>query len=99
MIETMLMLSTAHLSPQTCNHYLPKAPFSAFEKGDVGWFVYATDDPPADLPEDLAQCIAHAREQGCAWLMFDCFYDLIEALPDYTEQWSQSGGIPEMTPA
>lgn len=89
MIESMLVLSTGHLTPQTCNVYLHSAPFSAFEKGDVGWFVYATDDPPEDLPADLAQCITHARELSCAWLMFDCHYELIEGLPDYTEQWSQ----------
>lgn len=97
MINTMLTLSTANLTPQTCNVYMHSAPFSAFEKGDVGWFVHATDDPPEDLPDDLGQCIDHARRRGCAWLMFDCHYDLIEALPDYTEQWSQSGGFSEKT--
>lgn len=88
MIESMLVLSTGHLTPQTCNVYLPSAPFSAFEKGDVGWFVYATDDPPEDLPADLRQCITYARQLGCAWLMFDCHYELIKGLPDYTKQWS-----------
>ncbi|MBN9142355.1 MULTISPECIES: DUF5983 family protein [unclassified Novosphingobium] len=87
MIESLLALSTGHLTEQTCNLYLPTAPFSAFEKGEVGWFIYATDDPPKDIPADLAQCILHARHLGCAWLMFDSHYDLIEGLPDYTGQW------------
>lgn len=71
MIERMLFLSTANLTPETCNVYLRTAPFAAFEKGDYGWFVHVATDLPDALPADLADCFEVARRDGVEWIMLD----------------------------
>lgn len=83
MITTMFTLSTAHLTPDTCNRWLHGCSFAAFPKGDYGWFVYVPDDLPGDIPSDLAECIALARGQNCDWLMFDRDADTLGILPVY----------------
>lgn len=83
MIETLLMLSTAHLCQETCNDWLRQAPFAVFGKGDYGWFVYVPDDEPEDLPADLRDCFTLARSCNCDWVMFDCDADTVSALPIY----------------
>lgn len=70
-IASMLVLSTAHLTPIACNEYLPKPPFAAFTKGDYGWFVYVTDDVPDDIPKSLLDCLEFAHDRNCGWIMFD----------------------------
>ena len=83
MIETMLVLSTAHLRPRTCNDWLRDAPFAVFDKGDYGWFVHVTDDEPEDLPSDLGDCFRLARSSQCEWVMFDCDAATVPSLPLY----------------
>lgn len=83
MIETMLVLSTAHLRPETCNDWLPRAPFAVFQKGPCGWFVSIPDADPDDLPPDLAECIAQGRALRCDWLMFDRDAAELTILPTY----------------
>lgn len=72
MIEKMLVLSTAHLTPETCNDWLPFSVGShpVWEKGDYGWFVYVSEEP-GDIPTDLEGCIHYARYIGVEWIMFD----------------------------
>ena len=81
MIEAMLVLSTRHLTEQTCNVWLHNAHFAVFAKGSYGWFVYVTDDEPEDLPADLGACLASARERACAWIVFDRDADVVPTLP------------------
>lgn len=81
MIESMLVLSTAHLSEQTCNSWLHNAPFAAFGKGDYGWFVHVPDDEPEDLPADLGTCLTQARSLACTWVMFDRDADIVPSPP------------------
>lgn len=81
MMETLLVLSTAHLRQQTCNGWLQAAPFAAFAKGDYGWFVSVPDDEPEDLPADLGECLALARSLKCDWVMFDRDADALSILP------------------
>lgn len=71
MIEAMLALSTAHLTPHSCNVWLPACDYACFAKGDYGWFVYVPDDMDDDIPGDLVQCIDLARSLHCDWVMFD----------------------------
>jgi hypothetical protein len=83
MIERMLVLSTANVTPETCNLYLHTAPFAAFEKGDYGWFVFAPTDVPDDLPADLAGCFDLASRNGVEWVMFDRDAEVHPDLPAY----------------
>lgn len=83
MIETLLVLSTAHIKPETCNVWLQTAPFATFGKAEYGWFVYVPDDELSDLPDDLRPCFALARSLDCDWVMFDCDAELIQGLPTY----------------
>jgi hypothetical protein len=80
MIEPMLVLSTAHLTEETCNQYVWRAPFSAYPKGDYGWFVYVAEDSPEDLPVDLEHCFEAARQQNACWIMFDRDAELDDTL-------------------
>jgi hypothetical protein len=75
-INRMLALSTAHLSPHTCNALLPKleAEIPVWPKGEYGWFIYASLEIGAltePLPADLQETILYAKAQGCDYLMFD----------------------------
>lgn len=94
-IAKMLVLSTAHLSEQTCLAYLPdcrpgkvlEEPIIAFEKGEYGWFVHVSEAPAdsegPDVPLELRSAIHVARREGCQWIMFDRDGDTIDELPTY----------------
>lgn len=71
MMETMLVLSTAHLTEGTCSTWLHHASLVAYPKGDVGWFVHVPDSTHGDVPADLAECLEQARALNCDWIMFD----------------------------
>lgn len=84
--EAMLVLSNAHLSPQTCNTWLSDyaTRASVWEKGDYGWFIYIVDDlDPGSLPDDLAACWNLAVEHNLPWIMFDRDAPTIKELPTY----------------
>lgn len=87
MIEKMLVLSTAHLTQETCNEWLRStSTVVAYEKADYGWFIYVGDDEAyknASIPADLMACIQHARSSQVEWLMFDRDYDAVDGLPFY----------------
>lgn len=70
-IEPMLVLSTAHLTPETCNVFLPTYGGPVWAKGEYGWFVYVPADVDADHPADLSACLAFARRINASWVMFD----------------------------
>lgn len=84
MIENALCLSTAHLSPNTCNSYLKDEPYgiSAYEKGEFGWFIH-TNYIEDDHPEDLQHTLDFARGLGFSWVIFDRDADIINHLPAY----------------
>ena len=42
-----------------------------------GWFVFAPEDPDADMPEDLREVCALARRRGAEYVLLDC-----DAAPD-----------------
>jgi hypothetical protein len=85
MIEQMLVLSTAHLTEETCNTFLPAWDGPAYQKGEYGWFVYGfygfgnTDD----LPTDLEAVLQYAMCCGVEWLMFDRDASTIPNLPTF----------------
>ena len=70
-IEAMLVLSTGHLTEETCNLFLADYHGPAWRKGDYGWFVYVPEDEDRELPPDLTACLALARAKGAFWVMFD----------------------------
>ena len=42
-IARSLVLSTAHIHPATARDWMPRCPWSCFEKGDYGWFMHVCD--------------------------------------------------------
>ncbi len=85
-IAKMLVLSTSHLREKTCNDWLLNdCPWTCAEKGDVGYFMYATDEYFTDvetkevtstdgtpIPNEIILICQFARAHGCDWVMFDC---------------------------
>ncbi len=87
-INHMLALSTAHLTPHTCNDILPKleADLPVWPKGEYGWFIYASTEIgelAEPLPTDLEAAILFAKTQGCDYLMFDRDWPIADTLPTY----------------
>lgn len=85
-ITKMLALSTAHLTEQTCNSYLPGWEGPAYKKGEYGWFVPIFDDCVESVEpaaSDLKECMLKAIAEGCDWLMFDRDVDTIDDLKVY----------------
>ncbi len=82
-IEPMLVLSTGHLTEETCNLFLAEYEGPAWRKGDYGWFIYVTEDAESELPPDLAACLALARAKGAFWVMFDRDEAQVDELPAY----------------
>ncbi|WP_242120214.1 hypothetical protein [Sphingomonas lacusdianchii] len=80
-IEPMLVLSTAHITQETCNTFLPTYPGPAWEKGEYGWFIYVPEDVDETLPVDLAACMALARAKSAFWIMLDRDEAQIDGLP------------------
>ena len=42
-----------------------------------GWLVYAMEEPPENIPADLASVCAYARRRGAEYILFDS-----DAIPD-----------------
>lgn len=89
-IDSMLILSTAHMSESTSRLLTdPNAehPCMVILWPCYGWIVWCdTDlmrDDETDYP-DLRACFALAAAMGCAWVRFDCDADPIPDLPTYT---------------
>ncbi len=94
-IETMLVLSTAHLTQDTCGIYLSnialgleRGSIVVFDKRDVGFFVYVPADPEAtegpDVPLELRSACHVARREGCRWIMYDKDGPELDELPVYS---------------
>jgi hypothetical protein len=83
MIENILGLSTAHLTPQTCNEWLGNCSYSAYPKGEFGWLIFVPEEILDGTPADLVSCIELAAQLRCDWLMFDCNYPVLPMLPTY----------------
>jgi hypothetical protein len=83
----MLVLSTAHLKPETAKGWMigtPDAePAFIYRKRGYGWFVDVANAEPGEYPLDLAICIAFAKGLGMDWIMFDPDADQLPALPSY----------------
>ncbi len=85
MAETckLLVLSTAHLSPQTMA-YMNATPSDDWGFSgnpiDHGFFMYAHDErpqygtgaEPKECPDDIWAACVKARELGCDYIKFDC---------------------------
>lgn len=88
----MLVLSTAHMSPQTAASWIARCPWACFEKGEWGWFMHVCDDPgitEADgVPFEIRSALHVARKLRCAWIMWDRDGPIVAELPDY--DWGQA---------
>ena len=50
-IARSLVLSTAHMHPATARDWMPRCPWSCFEKGDYGWFMHVCDEGTLEWPD------------------------------------------------
>lgn len=69
--QTMAVLSTAHLTEQTCTEYLGECQGPVFAKGEFGWFVYIglEDDY---IPSELKDILDYAAfNYEVDWVCFD----------------------------
>jgi len=83
-IQHMLVLSTAHLTDNTCNTFLPSYEGPVWQKSEYGYFVYVQDDDLyGDLPQDLIDCFEFARQYQCGWIMFDRDGPTVSTLSEY----------------
>lgn len=82
-IDTMLVLSTSHLSRATID--LVEESADALTWGpsftrNHGWIWHASQTVP---PADLDTCLKLAHDAGCAWVMFDADGPVVEGLGTY----------------
>ena len=87
-ICTMLTISTAHLSEETCNEILPRLrdTIPIWAKGECGWFLYAQLEQlglDADLPADLLRVLEYGQAQGCDYIMLDRDWPVLDHLQSY----------------
>lgn len=93
--NTVLNLSTAHLSPGTRemmerNNETNCLTLSTYPKNEFGWFVYITAQTNIDnLPDDLKACVTLAKHLNCNMICFDCDVEPIKGLPvtDETDKY------------
>lgn len=71
MIETMLSISSLHLTEASDRDWLGEGRLVAFAKDVGGWFIPVPDESVADIPADLADCFGLARSLNCDWLLID----------------------------
>ena len=101
MIRRFLDCSSGHLTPETwawLDAQLADEVLRAPDNGSAteiaggrtryGWFVYATEAPPNDMPADLRLVCAYARRRGADYVLLDCDAspdpDLPVLHPDFT---------------
>lgn len=88
-ISKMLTVSSAHIKEETAQFLNDETrdELIVYPKLVYGWFILAnpgTEDFEAELtriPEELANLIRFAKENGCDWLCLDCDGDKVEGLP------------------
>lgn len=96
MIRTFLDASTGHLSAETWQWLDANFADDALRdpanlvggqlaggKTRYGWFVYAPSCPAAaaEIPDDLAAVLNHARGLGCEYVLFDCDAPAVAGMP------------------
>lgn len=69
-IDTVMVISTAHITPATRTKLEEMEIEAAFTRSD-GW-VFHVGNKETDAPADLEAALTFARVRGCAWLMLDC---------------------------
>ena len=85
-IARMMVLSTQHLASRTATEWMPICPWSCFEKGEYGWFIYVACDGVTDertVPLEVRSALHVARQAGCEWVMFDRDGPVRDDLPHY----------------
>lgn len=93
MFETMITLSTAHITEET-SHLLDdewvvdKWGLIVYAKGSYGWFIHIPEDvdfstEDCKTPQDLRRCIQYTINVDCEWLCLDRDGDIVDELPTY----------------
>lgn len=76
-VETMLVLSTAHITRETAKtlEVMGCGQFGlvGFTKGEYGWIIHVSTEQPTDesAPDELDALIDHCRSLGINWLCLD----------------------------
>ena len=95
-IETILTISTAHVTPETIdalNNEEDRMPIT-FRKGDYGYLIYLGNEPSdtseefdgedvEERPADLVRLMTIGREHGYTWLCLDRDADALAGVPTY----------------
>ncbi len=92
-VRRFLDLSSGHLSPETWSWLDDQTAdnrvrdlrnrYAEILGGRTrhGWLVYASEDPIAPIPADLAAVMQLARQRDCEYLLLDCDALPMEDLP------------------
>lgn len=79
-VETMLVISTAHVTEETAAWldalvHATERPFAIFPKADYGWMIWVgstyADGEVQSLPDELDNLMKHCTELGIGWLCLD----------------------------
>lgn len=93
MFETMITLSTAHITVRTSlllndERATDRLGLIVYLKGEYGWFIHIPEDEDfsdenCKVPRDLRACLLYAVNSDCEWLCLDCDGDVVDELPTY----------------
>lgn len=86
-IRTILDLSTAHLSEETCTNLNSYEGVIASETTH-GWLMYVPEDPDGlanegQWPPELLPIVKLARANGCTYILFDADATTTDRLPTF----------------
>lgn len=83
MIDKMLSISTAHLTPETAKNWnegkLPEIWIMAYQ---YGWVMWVDEDPDA-VPAEVSKIFEVAHLAGCKFVRLDCDVEPHPELPTY----------------
>lgn len=89
-ISRTLVISTAHISPQTARLMDDDDIHAGFySAGESGYNILTVDweDYSGMMPDDLKACVKFAAEHGCDWLCLDGDARTVPGLPVY--EWDK----------
>ena len=93
MIMNIMEMSTGHIKESTeeflnCNDKTNDVGMIVYALDERVWLIWISDKLERDygskeIPEDLWECMVHAFDNCCSWLMLHCDAEEIDDLPVY----------------
>lgn len=87
------VLSTAHIRPDTGAFLTDEGNdrLGAVATYEGGWFIFIGDPMDLDayeaLSEDLQKVLQWASDNAYEWIRIDGIGDIVEGLPNYSDDW------------